>query len=109
MAPSRRRRWQSGQNGPALEPLGAPDVVAQDVDSAVIVADALGRPPDLRGVEMAGADGDAGAGGRPGDDGDTSAHCIVIECPAHPMSVAEQRVHTPDRTAVADQPCWPGA
>ncbi|GAA3371484.1 hypothetical protein GCM10017744_099400 [Streptomyces antimycoticus] len=144
--------------GPALEPLGAPDVVDQDVDPAVIVADALGQPPDLRGVEMVGADGDAGAteprdefgrlldrlgpvvvgpaparyaaaagaddggaglaqrgrdpapgaAGRPGDDGDTSVQCIVIECPAHPMSVAEQRVRTPDRTAVPDQPCRPG-
>ncbi|MGW7618656.1 hypothetical protein ACWGLG_22975 [Streptomyces antimycoticus] len=67
----------------------------------------VSSPPPSPGSQR-GRDPAPGAAGRPGDDGDTSVQCIVIECPAHPMSVAEQRVHTPDGTAVPDQPCWPG-
>ena len=36
----------------ALEDLGAPDVVDEDVDGAVVVADAIGERPHLCDVEV---------------------------------------------------------
>ena len=47
--------------GAALQDLGAPDVVDQHVDVAVVVPDPLGETPHLVGVEMVDRDRDAGA------------------------------------------------
>jgi hypothetical protein len=44
-----------------LEDLGAPDVVDQDVDGAVVVADAIGERPHLCDVEVVDLDRDANA------------------------------------------------
>ena len=45
----------------ALEDLGAPDVVDQDVDGAVVVADAIGERLHLCDVEVVDLDRDANA------------------------------------------------
>ena len=47
--------------GAALEQLGAPDVIDEHVDVAVIPPDPLGQPRDLIGLEMIGGRGDADA------------------------------------------------
>jgi len=48
-------------SGPALELLGAPDVVDQHVEAAVLVADAPAQLADLLRVEVIDSDRDAGA------------------------------------------------
>ena len=50
---------------PALQHLGAPDVVDEHVDVSVLVAETHGQPLDLRGIEMVDAHRDAGAAERP--------------------------------------------
>ena len=45
--------------GPALQHFGAPDVVDEHVDAAVLVTDTFGQRRDLRRFEMVDGDGDA--------------------------------------------------
>ena len=48
------------RRGRPLEDLGAPDVVDQDVDAAVVGAQTVGQRVDLVDVEMVDLDRDAG-------------------------------------------------
>ena len=49
------------RRGRTLEDLGAPDVVDQDVDGAVLAAETVSQRLNLFDVEMVDLDGDAGA------------------------------------------------